>query len=335
MWKYQKMSSLGFKEKIESKEVRESRETRMFRLLYLLKNESKSFTEILRHFNLPKEIIANDLKILSKNGLLSAKIELGPRGEITRYRSTLLGERILANKRGIEFYIISLDPTVLNTRHRLNSFLKSKLVEEHKLVIPTIINSSIVDLKWDELSSLLGRWEWNASRSRLREWHASADFKRKCKTLVEICVPYNQIMRELSSEEEELLSKVTSALRTESPQVVEIAKEIVRGAVVKKAPHFSYTKHARRWFKELQNVLIMEISDATDTASRAKTRIKLKIEHAGWRGYITVFFFELVADSALATAIPPPIGPMLAGLSAGSFLVGLLANGKKVSTKSS
>jgi len=181
----------------------------------------------------------------------------------------------------------------------------------------------------------LGRWEWNASRSRLREWHESADFRRKCKTLTEIGVPYNQIMRELSSEEEEMLSRVTSALRTESPQVLEIAKEIVRGAVVKKIPHFSYTKHARRWFKDLQSVLIIEISDATDTASRAKTKIKQKIEHAGWKGYITVFFFELVADSALATAIPPPIGPMLAGLSAGSFLVGLLANGKKVSTKSS
>ena len=324
------MSTLGFKEKTKSRETYESRETRMFRLLHLLKNEPKSFVEILRHFNLSKVTLANDLKTLLNDGLLSANIESGPRGEFTRYQSTLLGETVLARKRGIKFYIISLDPTVFNSRHRLSSLLESRLIQERKLVIPTLINSLIVDQKWEELSSLLRRWEWNASRPRLREWHASADFKRKCKTLVEVCLPYNQIMRELSREEEELLSKVSSALKTESPRVVEIAKEIVRGAVIKKAPHFSYTKHARRWFKELRNVLIMEISDATNSASKAKKGIKLEIERAGWKGYVTVFFFELVADSALATVIPPPIGPMLAGFSAGSFVVGVLADGTKV-----
>jgi hypothetical protein len=227
------------------------------------------------------------------------------------------------------FQGIVVDSTVFNDAERLRSFLKSVLTKEYKIAIASDIYFGIKNGKWDELSELLINWEWNVKKEKLVIWHKSQEFRALCKDVIGLVVPCASVLEKLNDDERDILQRVSRIVEPNSPRMVRIAKEFVLTSVVKKFPILSYTKHAKRWFKSCKNVIIMEIADAKNSVSRAKRDIKRKVEEAGWYGYVGLFIFGLVADRALESALPPPIGALIGNAAAGSFIIGVLANGKK------
>jgi hypothetical protein len=74
----------------------------------------------------------------------------------------------------------------------------------------------------------------------------------------------------------------------------------------------------------------MEITDAKNSISKAKKGIKMRVEKSGWSGHIALFVFGLVIDIALESVLPPPFGSLIGRASGGSFILGVLADGKKI-----
>lgn len=225
---------------------------------------------------------------------------------------------------------IIVDPTVFNDAERLRVFLRSKLSEDYTVAIASEIYFTIADELWEDLSALLSSWEWNVKRDKLTEWHKSPEFHDLCKEVIGLVIPCGQIMEEISNEERQLQQQVSKTIEQGSPRIVDIVKEFITTSIVKKFPVLSFTRHARRWFKTCKNVVIVEISDAKNSVSKAKRGIKMRVDRAGWRGYIFLFIFSLVADRLLETALPQPVGAVIGKTSAGSFLIGVLADGKRI-----
>jgi len=225
---------------------------------------------------------------------------------------------------------IIIDPTVFNDRERLRSFLDSMLSKKYRNVITSDIYFLIRDGNWDELSELLQNWEWNRSKKKLIEWHKNKEFIALCKDVIGVVVPCTRILEELNNEERNVLQKIFQIIEPSSPRMVKLAKELIMTSVVKKFPILSYSKHAKRWFKNCKNVLIIEITDAKNTLSKAKSDIKMRVSESGWKGFIELFVFGVVVDKALENALPQPVGSLVGYISGGSFIVGVLVNGKKM-----
>jgi len=227
------------------------------------------------------------------------------------------------------FQGIIIDLAVFNDAERLRSFSKSMLNKDYIIAIASDIYFMIKEGMWEELSELMQNWEWNTKREKLIKWHKTQEFRALCKDVVDVVVPCGRILEELSDDEKNVLKQLSKVIEPGSPRIIEIAKEFIKTSVVKRFPILSYTKHARRWFKNCKNVLTMEIMDAPNSVSGVKKDIKIRVEKAGWRGYIYLFIFGLVADTVLEVALPPPIGTIIGKTSAGSFVIGVLADGKK------
>jgi len=228
------------------------------------------------------------------------------------------------------FQGIIVDLTVFNEAERLDSFLKSKLYKKHRVGVASDIYFMIKDEKWEELSKLLQNWEWNVQKRKLTEWHKRQEFRALCKDIIGLVDPCRRILEELSNEERNLLEQISKAIEPGSPRTVEIAKELIVTSVVKKFPVLSYTRHAKRWFKDCKSVVIMEITDAKNSVSKAKRDIKIRIKESGWSGFIGLFIFGWVVNKVLEIALPAPVGHIVGFASGGSLIVGVLANGKKI-----
>lgn len=200
---------------------------------------------------------------------------------------------------------IVVDPTVLNTRERLTAFLESMICKKYLTVIPSPISSLIGRERWDELISLLREWEWNLGRAQYERWFRSTDFKNLCRQLSEVCVSSERVKEELSPEEKELLLRVQELIGFESPRIVELAKELITIAITTKGGIFSYTRHLKRWLKELRRVMIFEITEKTDALSRAKAEIKNRIRNARWKRRIFVTFLSITSGVVLGSALAP------------------------------
>jgi hypothetical protein len=199
---------------------------------------------------------------------------------------------------------IVVDPTVLNTRERLTVFLESMVYKKHVAFLPPLIFSLIQKEEWNELVSLLRRWEWNVDKARSEEWFKSNDFKNLCRRLSEVCVSFEKVREELSPDERELLSRVRQIIGYESPEIIELAKELIEIAITTRGGIVSYTRHLKRWLKSLRGVLILEISEKADAFSAAKAEIKDIFRNAGWEGRIFVTFLNIAAALALASVLP-------------------------------
>ena len=200
---------------------------------------------------------------------------------------------------------IVVDPTVLNTRRRLTAFLESMICKKYVTFLPSLIFSLIQKEEWDELASLLRRWEWNLNKARSEEWFKSNDFKNLCRQLTEVCASFERAREELSPEETELLLRVQRIIGYESPRIVELAKELITIAITKRGGIVSYTRHLKRWLKEFRRVMIFEITEKTDALSRAKTEIKNMIRNAGWKRRIFVTFLSITTGVALNSVFAP------------------------------
>ena len=200
---------------------------------------------------------------------------------------------------------IVVDPTVLNTRRRLTTFLESMVCKKYVTFLPSLIFSLIQKEEWNELVSLLRKWEWNLEKARFEEWSKSTDFKNLCRQLSEVCVSFERVREELSPEERELFSRVQEIIGYESPEIVELAKELIEIALTKKGGIVSYTRHLKTWLKEFRRVMVFEITEKTDALSRAKTEIKNRIRKAGWKKRIFVTFLSLTTGVALNSVFAP------------------------------
>ncbi|UCE16101.1 MAG: hypothetical protein JSV12_00310 [Candidatus Bathyarchaeota archaeon] len=230
--------------------------------------------------------------------------------------------------------VIIVDPTVLNTRERLFAFLESMIYRKHIAILPSLISSSIQKGDWNELTSVLRKWEWNLDRSKSEEWFESSDFKRLCRQLDEVCVSFERIREDLSPEERELLSRVREMLRYDSPEVVKLAKELITIAITTRGGIVSYTRHLKRWLKSLRRVIILEISEKINMLSETKAEIKDKIRNAGWKGTIFVTSLEITTAVALASVFPPLINWIVdsflieMGEKATELIVGVVIDGR-------
>jgi hypothetical protein len=209
---------------------------------------------------------------------------------------------------------IIVDPTVLNTRERLKVFLESMIFKSYTSFLPSAIGSLIKEGNWNDLIALLRQWEWTLDRRKSEEWFGSPDFKVLCKRLVEVCVSFENIKEELSPVERDTLSVVHAILGSESPIIVDLAKELVEAAITKRASIFSYTRHVKRWLKSLRRVIILEISEKTDVLAQAKKGIKTRLRNAGWRGSIYVLLLNISTGLVLTSALPPTLSPYIASI---------------------
>ncbi len=225
---------------------------------------------------------------------------------------------------------IILDPTVLNTKERLTSFIESRINEEYQIFLPSLISGFIQNEKWDDLVSLLRGWEWNLARSKSEEWFRSSNFKNLCIRINEVCISFEKVREELSSEEKELLSLILEIIKYDSPKLVELAKELITIAITKKAGIFSYTRHLKRWLMSLRRVVILDISERTNVLSEAKADIKYRIRNTRWWGKVFVIFLNITTALALTSIFPTAfnwaIGTTLAELGE-HLIVGLVTDG--------
>jgi len=226
--------------------------------------------------------------------------------------------------------VLIVDPTTLNTRERLMSFLESLVYKRYTTFLPSLMSSSIQKEEWDELANLLRAWEWNLSQPQAEEWFKSSDFKNLCRRLNEVCISFEKAKEDLNDEERMLLSRALKALGRASPKIVELAKELVIVAITKKGGILSYTRHLKRWLKSLKGILILEISEKTDALSRAKEELKNRIHAAGWRGRIFVTFLNIITAVTLASILPPVINWVVDTIVTElgeEVIVGLVTNG--------
>lgn len=241
----------------------------------------------------------------------------------------LLGSKTPSNMPFFPSSII-IDPTVLNTRKRLSTFLESVIYNDYLTVLPSFISSLIQREKWDKLVNLLREWEWNLDRTESEEWFSSADFKHFCRQLDKVSVSFDKVMEELSSEEKELSSKILKFFRHDSPQVVRLAKELITVAIIKKGGIISFSRHLRKWLKSLRRVLILEISEKTNVLSAIKAEIKSRLSHAGWRGRVFITILNITTALALAKVFPMisdwTINTILTELGE-EVIVGIITNG--------
>lgn len=232
-----------------------------------------------------------------------------------------------------DFNSIVVDPTVLNTRRRLNSFLESLLYKRYVAFLPSSLSSLIQMENWKELIILLRRWEWNLDKSRFEEWFDSREFRDSCHRLSEVCVSFERVSNQLTEEERTILSRVQRVLGQESPRIVELAKELVTIATTKNAGIISFSRHIKRWLKNLRRTLIIEITEKTGTFSKAKKAIKDKLKNYGLKGKVFVFFLSVaigIALENLVTVIPVTIALLLKEFlkeSGEEVIVAVLTNG--------
>lgn len=206
---------------------------------------------------------------------------------------------------------LTIDPTVLNTRKRLTVFLDRMIHKKYTIFLPSLISTFIKKEQWEDLTKILRQWEWNLDRAQSEEWFKSSDFKNYCRQLGEVCLTLEGIREKLSPEEREQLSKIFSIIRYESPRIVEIAKELVAVSIIKRGGIVSYTRHLKRWLKNLRRVLIIEISEKTNAVSVAKAEIRERFSQAGWKGRLFVTFLSVTTALALSGVLPPLINKAL------------------------
>jgi len=225
---------------------------------------------------------------------------------------------------------VVIDPTVLNTKERLGAFLESMIFKDHTSFLPSAISSLIREENWDQLVTLLRQWEWTLDREESNEWFSSSEFKDLCRRLCEVSISFENVREELSQDQRKTLSIVRDILGPESPEIVDLAKELVTIATTKQAGIVSFTRHLKRWLKSLRGVLIMEISERTDTIAAAKADIKKRFHNLKSKGRLFVTFLRLVPALALTAAIPLGfnmfLGVILASLGE-ALIVGLIIDG--------
>jgi hypothetical protein len=226
---------------------------------------------------------------------------------------------------------IVVDPTVLNTRERLKVFLESMIFKSYTSFLPSAIGSLIKKEKWNELIALLRQWEWTLDRRKSEEWFGSTEFKVLSKRLLEVCISFENIKQELSPKERKMLSVVHAILGSESPIIVDLAKELVETALTKHASILSYSRHLKRWLKSLRRVIILEISEKTDALAQAKKDIKAKLHNAGWKGSIYVSLLNITTGLVLTGTLPSTLSPYIASILTDigeDIVVIILMNGK-------
>jgi len=225
---------------------------------------------------------------------------------------------------------VVVDPTVLNTKERLGAFLESMIFTDYESLLPSAISSLIREESWDELVTLLRQWEWTLDRRKSDEWFSSSEFKDLCRRLGEVSTSFKNVREELGQDQRKTLSIVRDILGTESPEIVDLAKELVTTATTKQAGIVSFTRHLKRWLKSLRGVLIMEISEKTNAIAAAKADIKKRFHSLKSEGRLFVTFLRLVPALALTAAIPLGfnvfLGTILASLGE-TLIVGLIING--------
>jgi len=209
---------------------------------------------------------------------------------------------------------IVLDPTVLNTENRLTSFLKSEIYEDYIVFLPNSIKSLIFEENWNELIGLLRPWEWNLNKEEKEKWFETNNFKEACKELLGVCASFGEDER-LGTVEKETASIVRGILGEGSPKEIDVAKELVVIATTKQAGILSFAQHPRRWLKSLRAVVILEITEKTNSLSAAKAKIKKKLRDGGLKTKIYVWIFQIVNTLVLFPAlIPAQLGPELSRL---------------------
>lgn len=199
---------------------------------------------------------------------------------------------------------IAVDPTVLNTRDRLMSFLESMMSHRYVCFLPSSISLLIEKEEWNKLIDLLRSWEWNLERKLSEEWFVSDNFRNFCLRLNELCFSFEDIKKDLSPEEKELLQKIEAIIKPESPDVIKLAEELLTIAIVKNGGILSYTKHLKRWLKSLRRVMILEVSERTEIFSLVKREIKSRIHSAGFKGRIFITFLNITVAVALTYVLP-------------------------------
>lgn len=223
-----------------------------------------------------------------------------------------------------------LIPSILNTRERLRVFLESLIFEKYVCFLPSLIDSLIKEEKWKELVNLLRRWEWNLDRRKSDKWFASSEFKDLCRKLSAVCISFEKIEKELTEDEKKTFSIVRDILGSESPTLVDLAKELVEIAITKRVGLLSFTRHLKRWLKSLRAVLILEISEKTDALSQAKQEFKARLRNAGWKRHFYVTFLSIVTSLGLKSVLPLMIHWTIdttLKVVANKVIVGVIVNG--------
>ena len=222
---------------------------------------------------------------------------------------------------------IIADLTVFNNAERLRTCLRAAS-RDYRVAIASDIYSLIRKENWEDLSALLCNWEWNVKRDKLIKWHTSSEFRATCKDAIGLFSPCIETMEKLSDEESKVLQLVSQLIEQGSAKVVRVAKELILTSTVKNFPVLSFTRHAKRWFKTCKNVMILEFSDAKDTASKAKTEIKTRVNKAGWKGRIYLFIFSTATGKLLQEILPPPVGTVVGVI--GGLVICVLTDGRKI-----
>jgi len=221
------------------------------------------------------------------------------------------------------------DPTVFNDAERLRTFVRSSFLSEKKFLISSDLYRLVRKEDWTELSDALCKWERGFRKREILSWHASDEFRLLCQTVVDSAIDCRTLLSDIGPDERETLEIASEIVGFGSPWPIRISKELIVSSVVKRIPVLSYTRHAKEWFKRSGRVVVLEISDAKNSISRVKTGIKKKVEQAGWSGYVFVFVFGLAIDKAFEAALPSPVGEIIGYANGASFVVGVIADGKK------
>jgi len=222
------------------------------------------------------------------------------------------------------------DPTVFNDAERLRTFVRSSFLSEKKFLVSSDLYRLVREEDWAELSDALCKWERGFGKRKILSWHASDEFRVLCRTVVDSAIDCHTLLSDIGPDEREYLEMASEIVGFGSPWPIKISKELIVSSVVKRIPVLSYTRHAKEWFKRSGRVVILEISDAKNSISKVKTGIKKKVEQAGWKGYVYVFVFGLAIDKAFEAALPSPVGKIIGSVNGASFVVGVIADGKKM-----
>lgn len=201
-----------------------------------------------------------------------------------------------AKKRSMEVEPLSekknliVDPSFFAHPRAVSMLLRSKLADEHSVVIPTLIYEIISKRDYETFVSTLSRWEDVTPSQLERTWSEITDVSSR---ILDNMLPCARVLDGLSSEQRSILAKIDEVLRI--PQRIRkydrlclrMSREIIETACVTSLV-VSVSDRAKRWYRRFSGTIVKRVEE-NDTLIKAKEETRNRMKEAGWKGTVLIW----------------------------------------------
>lgn len=190
-----------------------------------------------------------------------------------------------------------VDPSFFGYKESTISILESKLLEEHRIVVPTYLYEAVRLRNYERFAETLSFWEGKQDEQyrqvELREvWSTILDLSDR---ITKNFMPGTEILKQLPPAKREEALTIEKILSTPEPYrtprlempTFQIAKEMLVLASVT-SPIISVSDKAKNWYNKLGGAVVKKV-EKNSTMMRGKKQYRDKVEAAGWTGKVFIW----------------------------------------------